>query len=58
MKETMQKPWLTELEQKLAEHVEQQNIFFTCTSKFMRREWDIEFKRLKDQGTYEIARRY
>ncbi len=58
MKETMQKPWLTELEQKLAERVEHQNLYFTQTSKFIRREWDVEFKQLRDEGTYGITRRY
>jgi hypothetical protein len=58
MKETMQKPWLTELEQKLADRVEQQNLYFTQTSKFIRREWDIEFKQLKDQNCYGINQRY
>jgi hypothetical protein len=58
MKETMQKPWLTELEQKLAERVEQQNLYFTHTSKFIRREWDVEFKQLRDQEVYGITRRY
>lgn len=58
MKETMQKPWLTELEQKLAERVEHQNLYFTQTSKFIRREWDVEFKQLRDQEVYGITRRY
>ena len=58
MKETMQKPWLTELEQKLADRVEQQNLYFTQTSKFIRREWDIEFKQLKDQNCFGIDQRY
>lgn len=58
MKETMQKPWLTELEQKLAERAEQQNLYFAQTSKFIRREWDIEFKQLRDQEVYGITRRY
>jgi|688.fasta_scaffold980767_2 hypothetical protein len=58
MKETMQKPWLTELEQKLADRVEQQNLYFTQTSKFIRREWDIEFKQLKDQNCHGINQRY
>ena len=58
MKETMQKPWLTELERKLADRVEQQNLYFTHTSKFIRREWDIEFKQLKDQNCFGINQRY
>ena len=58
MKEIMLKPWLTELEQKLADRVENQNQYFTQTSKFIRRESDIQFKQLKDENCFGINQRY
>ncbi len=58
MKEIMQKPWLTELERKLAERTEQQQWWFDRGSKFIRREWDKEFTSLVAQKCHGVTTRY